>query len=171
MNYIETGEIISIHGINGEVKVYPWADYPEFLEEFDTFYIKKNKMHFQRMTAESVRTHKNVVLIKFEGIDNTELARNLIGKVLYLDRDEIELEEGTFFVADLIGCKIVNYETEEEIGVVTDVKNLGASDIYYIKAKDGGEYMFPAVDEFLMGTDIENKTIRVKVIEGMFSEN
>ena len=49
MNYIETGEITSLHGIRGEVKVYPWADYPEFLEEFDTFYIKKNKMHFQRL--------------------------------------------------------------------------------------------------------------------------
>ena len=171
MNYIETGEIISIHGIRGEVKVYPWADYPEFLEEFDTFYIKKNKMHFQRLTAVNVRAHKNVVLIEFEGIDNTELARNLVGKVLYLDRDEIELEEGTYFVADLIGCKIINHETEEEIGTVTDVKNLGASDIYYIEGKDGKDYMFPAVDEFLMGTDIESRTIRVKVIEGMFSED
>ena len=171
MNYIETGEIISLHGVRGEVKIYPWADYPEFLEEFDTFYIKKNKMHYQRMKAVSVRAHKNVVLIQFEGIDNTELARNLIGKVLYLDRDEIELEEGFYFVADLIGCKVINHETEEEIGTVADVKNLGASDIYYIQGADGKEYMFPAVEEFLMGTDIENKTIRVKVIEGMFSED
>ncbi|MBQ3587098.1 MAG: 16S rRNA processing protein RimM [Oscillospiraceae bacterium] len=171
MNYIETGEIISLHGIRGEVKVYPWADYPEFLEEFDTFYIKKNKMHYQRLTATSVRTHKNVVLIEFEGIDNTELARNLIGKVLYLDRDEIELEEGFYFVADLIGCKVINHETDREIGTVTDVKNLGASDIYYIQGTDGKDYMFPAVEEFLMGTDIENRTIRVKVIEGMFSED
>ncbi|MBR5521777.1 MAG: 16S rRNA processing protein RimM [Oscillospiraceae bacterium] len=171
MNYIETGEIISIHGIRGEVKVYPWADYPQFLEEFDTFYIKKNKMHFQRLKATSVRAHKNTVLIRFEGIDNTELARNLVGKVLYLDRDEIELEEGTYFVADLIGCKVVNGETAEEIGTVTDVKFLGASDIYYIQGNDGKEYMFPAVDEFLMGTDIDAKIIKVKVIEGMFSED
>ncbi len=171
MNYIETGEIISVHGVRGEVKVYPWADYPEFLEEFDTFYIKKNKMHYRPMTALSVRTNKNVVLIQFEGIDNVELARNLVGKVLYLDRDEIELEEGTYFVADLIGCKVINGETEEEIGEVTDVKNLGASDIYYIKGINGNEYMFPAVDEFLMGTDIVNKTIKIKVIEGMFSED
>jgi len=171
MKYIETGEIISLHGIRGEVKVYPWADYPEFLEEFDTFYIQKNKMHYQRLRAESVRTHKNVVLIQFEGIDNTELARNLIGKVLYLDRDEIELEDGFYFIADLIGCKVVNGETGREIGTVHDVKNLGASDIYYITAPDGKEYMFPAVDEFLMGTDIENKVIKIKAIEGMFSED
>ena len=171
MNYIETGEIVSLHGIHGEVKVYPWADYPEFLEEFDTFYIKKNKMHYQRLRASSVRTHRGMVLIQFDGIDNPELARNLIGQVIYLDRDEIELEEGFYFIADLIGCKVINHETEEEIGEITDVKNLGASDIYYIQDKNGVEHMFPAVEEFLMGTDIDAKTIRIKVIEGMFSED
>ena len=128
-------------------------------------------MHFQRLKAVSVRTHKGMVLIQFEGIDNTELARNLIGKVIYLDRDEIELEEGFYFIADLIGCKVVNGETGEEIGTIADVKNLGASDIYYIEGKDGKEYMFPAVEEFLMGTDINEKIIKIKVIEGMFSED
>ncbi len=171
MDYIETGEIISVHGVRGEVKVYPWADYPEFLEEFDTFYIQKNKMHYQRMTATSVRTHKNTVLIQFEGIDNVELARNLVGKTLYLDKDEIELEEGTFFIADLIGCDVVDHETGESVGTVTDVQNHGASDIYYIQGKNGQEYLFPAVDEFLVETDIEAKTIKIKVIEGMFDEN
>ena len=170
MNYIETGEIISLHGVRGEVKVFPWADYPEFLEEFDTFYIKKNKMHFQKFKAVNVRTNKNVVLIEFEGINNTELARNLIGKTLYIDRDEIELEEGTFFVSDLIGCKVINDDTDEVIGEISDVKNLGASDIYYITGKNGQEYMFPAVDEFLMGTDIDAKTVRIKVLEGMFDD-
>lgn len=171
MNYIETGEIISLHGIRGEVKVYPWADYPGFLEEFNTFYIKKNKMHYQRMKATSVRTHKNVVLIAFEGIDNPELARNLIGKTLYLDKDDIELDEGTYLVADLIGCKVLNDDTGEEIGTIKDVGNMGASDIYYIEDKNGKEHLFPAVDEFLKGTNIEEKTVRIKVIEGMFDED
>ena len=69
------------------------------------------------------------------------------------------------------GCIVVNGETGREIGVVRDVKNLGASDIYYIEDKDGKEYMFPAVEEFLMGTDIKEKIIKIKVIEGMFSED
>ena len=135
MNYIETGEITSLHGIRGEVKVYPWADYPEFLEEFDTFYIKKNKMHFQRLKAVSVRTHKGMVLIQFEGIDNTELARNLIGQVIYLNRDEIELEEGFYFIADLIGCKVVNGETGEEIGTYDPTKEPAMVSIDAEKAK------------------------------------
>ena len=171
MQYIETGEIISLHGIRGEVKVYPWADYPQFLEEFDTFYIQKNKMYYRPLHAVNVRTHKNVVIIQFEGIDNTETARNLIGKTLYLDRDEIELEENTYFVADLIGCRVINYLDGTEIGQITDVQNLGAGDIYFIQTARGKQVLFPAVDEFLMGTDIENKTVKVKVIEGMFDEN
>lgn len=171
MTYIETGEVISVHGLRGEVKVYPWADSPDFLEEFDTFYIQKNKMHYRRYVAENVRADKNVVIIKFQGIDNVETARNLVGKVLYLDKDEIELPEGYHFVVDLIGCKIVNDDTNKEIGTVKDVKNLGASDIYYIDGNDGKEYLFPAVDEFIVSTDTDNKIIRVKVIEGMFSEN
>ena len=171
MKYIETGEIVSVHGIKGEVKVYPWADYPEFLEEFDRFYIKTNKMHYKAFDAEEVRCHKNVVLIKFEGIDTIEQAREYIGKVICLDRDEIELEEGTYFIEDLIGCKVINHETEEEIGTVQAVDNFGASDVYTILNAEGKEFMFPAVDEFLVSTDIDKKEIRVKVIEGMFSED
>ena len=171
MNYIETGEIVSLHGINGEMKVYPWADAPQFLEDFTDFYIQKNKMHYEKLTATSVRTHKNMVLIKFEGIDNPEMARNFIGKTLYLDKEEISLEEGSYFVQDLIGCKVINAADKTLIGTVQDVNNLGASDIYLIKGTDGKDYMFPAVEEFLVKTDIAEKTIEIKVIEGMFSED
>ena len=171
MNYIETGEIVSVHGVKGELKIYPWADYPEFLEEFDRFYIKTNKMHYKAFDAQEVRCHKNTVLIKFEGIDTVEQAREYIGKIIYLDRDEIELEEGTYFIEDLIGCTVVNDQTGEEIGTVKAVDNFGASDVYTIETSDGREVMFPAVDEFLVNTDIDKKEIRIKVIEGMFSED
>ena len=171
MKYLCIGKIVNTHGIKGEVKVYPWADYPEFLEEFDCFFIQANKMHYKAMYAEEVRCHKNTVLIKFEGIDTVEQARELIGKIVYLDRDEIELEEGTYFIEDLIGCRVINDETEEDIGTVQAVDNFGASDVYTILNAEGKEFMFPAVDEFLVSTDIDKKEIRIKVIEGMFSED
>ncbi len=171
MNYIETGEIVTVFGIKGEVKVYPWADYPQFLEEFDTFYIQKNRMKYEAMEAESVRTQKNMVIIKFAGIDDVDTARKLVGKTLYLDRDEIELEEGSYFVADLIGCTVIDDDKDSVIGTVVSVDNFGASDVYTIRNGEGGEFYFPAVDEFLVSTDIEEKKIRVKVIEGMFGED
>ncbi len=171
MNYIETGEIVTVFGIKGEVKVYPWADYPQFLEEFDTFYIQKNRMKYEAMEAESVRTQKNMVIIKFKGIDDVDTARKLVGKTLYLDRDEIELEEGSYFVADLIGCTVIDDDRDSVIGTVISVDNFGASDVYTIRNSEGAEFFFPAVDEFLVSTDIEEKKIRVKVIEGMFGED
>ena len=171
MKYIETGEIVSTHGIKGDVKIYPWTDYPEFLEDFVNFYILRGKAKYKKLTATNVRTQNCMNIASFEGYDTVEKSRELVGCTLYLDRDEIELEEGYYFVADLIGCTVVNDETDKEIGKIYDVKNLGASDIYYIKGKDGKEYLFPAVDEFKVSTDIENKVIRVKVIEGMFGED
>ncbi len=171
MQYIQTGEIVSTHGLTGELKIYPHADYPEVLLEFDTFYIKKNKMHYQELKANSLRVHKNMVLVKFEGIDSVELARNLIGSEIYLNKEEIELPEDRYFVSDLIGCKIIDDESNKIYGKIHDIKFLGASDIYYIKNEDGKEFMFPAVDEFIVSTDVENKEIRVKIIEGMFSED
>ena len=171
MEYIETGEIVTVFGIKGEVKVYPWADYPAFLEDFDTFYIKQRNGFMKKLDAVSVRTQKNMVVIAFDGINTVEQARTLVGNVLYLDKDSIPMEEGRYFVADLIGCKVINNETGRVLGTVRDVKNLGSCDIYYIDGTDGKEYLFPAVDEFLMGTDIRAKEIKVKVIEGMFGED
>ncbi|MEG1895852.1 MAG: ribosome maturation factor RimM, partial [Oscillospiraceae bacterium] len=148
MEYLETGEIVSVHGIKGEVKVYPWADYPEFLEDFDEFYIKNSKQQYQKLIAQEIRCHKNMVLVKFEGIDTVEIARTLIGKIAYIDKGLVELEEGRYFVADLIGCTVINAETQEIIGVVEDVDNFGASDIYTVKTSEGKSYLFPAVKDF-----------------------
>lgn len=170
MKYIETGKIVATHGIKGDVKIYPWTDYPEFLEDFTNFYILQNSK-YHKLKAINVRTQNGMNIVSFDGYDTIEKSRTLLESVVYLDRDEIELEEGYYFVADLIGCKVINDDTDEEIGVIKDVRNLGASDIYYIKGKDGKEYLFPAVDEFKVSTDIDNKIIRVKVIEGMFGED
>lgn len=171
MRYIETGEIVSVHGVKGYVKVYPWADSPDFLEGFKNFYLRDSRGKIIRYSADSVRTRKNMVIIHFEGVDTADVARGLVGSVVLLDRSEIYLREGRYFIADLIGCKVINGETGRFIGTVKDIVNHGSCDIYCINGRGGKEYLFPAVDEFLMGTDLESKTIKVKVIEGMFSED
>ena len=171
MEYIETGEIVTVFGIRGEVKVYPWADYPGFLEEFDTFYLSEGKKGYVRMKAENVRVQKNMVIIKFAGTDTVEAARGLVGRTVYLDRDEIELEDGTYFVVDLIGCEVIEDSTGKSLGRVESVDNYGANDVYTVKDGNGKEFLFPAVDEFIVSTDIEEKKIRVRIIEGMLDED
>lgn len=171
MEYIETGEIVSVHGIKGDIKIYPWADSINFLEEFNEFYIQKNGNSYQKLTAQEVRAHKNIVIVKFEDINSVETARTLIGKTVYVDKSKILLPEGKYFVADLLGSILIDDATDKEIGTVEAIENFGASDVYTIKTTNEKTYMFPAVKEFIISTDIKAKKIRIKVIEGMFSED
>ena len=99
--FLETGEIVNTHGIRGEVKLLPWADAPEFILEFDELYIDG-----RAYAIESARVQKTCVLLKLEGVDTVEEAIKLRGKVVSVDRTDIELEEGSYFIADLIGLPV-----------------------------------------------------------------
>src|SRR5699024_8628978 len=98
---LETGKIVSVHALKGEVKVEPWCDCPDCLAEFDESFIDGEWVEVER-----ARVQKNMVILKLQGVDTPEAAGRLVGKILYIDRDQAELEEGTYFVADLIGLKV-----------------------------------------------------------------
>ena len=106
-----------------------------------------------------------MLIAKPEGVDNANDAALLKGKVLYFDRDDANLDDGLVFIDDLIGLEAVNVETGEVFGKVTNVLKLPASDVYVIKGE--GEYMIPAVDEFLKEVDVEGGKVFFKLIEGM----
>ncbi len=158
LQLLETGEIVSTHGIQGEVKILPWADSPEFLLKFREFYIDG-----KAVKVVSSRIHKTCVLAKLEGIDDPETATLLRGKVVSIDRDKVKLPKGTVFIADLLGCKVI---TEEgvEIGKIKDVLTMPASDVYVIHG--ARKYMIPAVKEFVKEINVEEGFIRVHLIEG-----
>lgn len=160
--YLEAGEIVSTHGIQGEVKILPWADGPEFLLEFDTYYIKG-----QPRWVLSSRVHKTCVLARLEGIDTPEQASLLRGQVISIDRADVTLPEGSVFIADLIGCKALD-EDGQELGVIRDVLTLPANDVYVIKG--ARQYMIPAVKEFVREINVAQGYVRVRVIEGMAAD-
>ncbi|MGO5115957.1 ribosome maturation factor RimM [Candidatus Avoscillospira sp. LCP25S3_F1] len=159
--YLEAGEIVNTHGIRGEVKINPWADGPEFLVDFDTFYL--NGVPY---AVESARVHKSVVLCKLEGVDTIEQAQKLRGTVVCIDRDEVELEEDAVFIADLIGLPVL--ADGVEIGRVEDVLTMPGNDVYVVKGQRS--YMIPAVKEFLLDVNVEEGYVRVKLIEGMCTD-
>ena len=101
---LEAGKIVSVFGLKGEVKVQPWCDSPEFLCEFDTLYYKSGTP----VQIEHARRQKNIVVMKIQGIDTVEEAQKIRNRVLYIDRDDVELDEGCYFVKDLIGLKVVD---------------------------------------------------------------
>lgn len=166
-DFLETGKIVNIHGLKGEVKIMPWSDDAEFICGFDTLYCGKNKEAYK---IEFSRIHKNMVLAKFAGIDTPEAANALRNSIIYIDRDDVELDDGTFFIADLIGLTVKDADSGKEYGIVKDIFQTGANDVYEIK-KDDKTYYIPAIPDVIINTDIENKTIFIRPLEGLFDEN
>ena len=159
--FLEAGEIVNTHGIRGEVKIMPWADSPEFLCQFDTFYLDGKPVKVL-----AARPHKTMVLAQLEGVDTVEKAMRLKGKVLSIDRTGVELPEGRHFLADLMGLTVLDNATGEELGRIEDILTPPAHEVYVVRGR-GKEYMIPAVDAFLAETNVEGGYIRVNLIEGM----
>lgn len=165
--FIETGKIVNIHGLRGEVKIMPWSDDPEFICDFDILYYGKDK---KILEIENARVHKNMVLVKVKGIDTPETANLLRNNIIYIDRNDVELEEGTYFIQDLIGLKVINADTNEEYGTVRDVFQTGANDVYEVK-NDEKTVLIPAIPDVIVNTDIENSVLMIRPLEGLFDEN
>ncbi|MBO2526803.1 MAG: 16S rRNA processing protein RimM [Clostridiales bacterium] len=159
---LETGEIVSTHGIQGEVKILPWADGPDFLLQFDTIYLNGKPYE-----VEASRVHKTCVLAKLKGIDTPEKATLLRGQTVSVDREGLKLPEGTVFIADLIGCRVLD-DGGTEIGKIKDVLTMPSSDVYVIQGKKS--YMIPAVKEFVREINVAQGYVQVHLIEGMAND-
>lgn len=156
--FLEAGEVVGTHGVKGEIKVLPWADGPEFLLDFDELYL--NGVPHR---VEGARVHKSMALVKLEGVDNIEEAQKLRGRTVSVDRSGVELEEGTVFIADLLGLPV--FSEGKQIGVLREVLTLPGNDVYVVEGEK--RYMIPAVSEFLEKADADSGEIHVHLIEGM----
>ena len=165
--YLECGKIVNTHGVIGEVKVECYCDSPEVLASLKKVYIKKGNAY---EVADVVRSFvsKNAAVMRLSVISDMDEAQKMRGVLLYAAREDIPIDEGAYFIADLIGLDVVDADTARVYGSIKEVINRGASDIYVIKTKTG-EVLFPAVDEFIDSVDIE-KAVYIKPIEGMFED-
>lgn len=159
--FLEAGQIVNTHGIQGEVKIVPWCDSPEFLCGFDTFYIDGAPVKVR-----AARAHKGNVLARLEGVEDVNAAMRLKSKIVEIDRSGIVLPEGRHFIADLIGLTVIDDDTGASIGVIDEVLTPPAHEVYVVKG-EGKTYMIPAVDAFLRGTNVDDGWVRVHLIEGM----
>lgn len=165
--YLEAGKIVNVHGIRGEVKIMPYCDSPELLCEFDRLFIGIN---YDEINILSARVHKNTVIAKLEGIDTPEAAEKLRNKLLYMHRDDLELDEDTYFIQDLIGMTVKNADTDELYGEISDVMQTGANDVYVVNGKNR-EYLVPAIPDVVITTDIDGNIMLIRPLEGLFDEN
>lgn len=164
--FLEAGEFTTTHGIAGELRLYPWCDEPAFLTGFSNLYL--DEAGARRLDAERIRPHKNICIVKLQGVDSIEDARVYIGKTVYINRDEVDLPEGRHFVQDLLGAQVVDADTGEVYGTVAAITRPGRHDVYEIKTPKGTVALFPAAEPFMDKIDTENGVITVRPIPGMF---
>ncbi len=162
MKLIETGKIVNTHGVKGELKVVPWADAPTVFENFKTLIIDNVPY-----SVRSVRFQGQNVLLKLEGIHDMSTAEGLKNKIVYANREDFHLPDGTYFITDLLGLTVVEYESGTELGKITQVLSTGANDVYEVSCPDGKKHYIPAIKECIRATDLDAKVMRIHVMEGL----
>ena len=159
LQYIEAGEIVTTHGVRGEVKVLCWLDDPQMLCEFD-----RCRIDGKEVEIEQCRVQKTCNLVKLAGIDTMEAAQLMRGKTILLYREDIDDE--VIFAAELLGMEV--FCEGKKIGKIKDVLDYPGNSVYVVKGDY--EYMIPAVKEFILSTDMQKNEMQVRIIEGMRSD-
>ena len=157
--YIEAGEIVTTHGVRGEVKVLSWLDSPEMLCEFD-----RCRIDGREYAMDAVRVQKTCNLVKLRGVDTMEDAQKLRGKTMELYREDISDE--LIFAAELVDVEV--FADGASIGRIKEVLDYPGNSVYVVQGER--EYLIPAVKEFILSTDLEKNQMQVKLLKGMASD-
>ena len=195
MEKIKIGKIVNAVALKGEVKVYSYAGENDRFEKLDRIIAGssqsgssqegggqsgsgqeggakraacKKPQSDMEFEIEKVRYQKNMVILKLRGVDDRNQAEALKDMDVFITEDDLEeLPDDTFYVRDLIGCQVVDINDGKKLGVVSDLIQNSAQDIYQIDLAEGGQALIPAVEQFIKNVDIENKTITVSLIPGL----
>ena len=162
MEKILIGKIVSAVGLKGEVKVYNYSDRPDIYEDTPSIYVDD-----VLMPVRSVRTQKNMIVLRLEGIDDRNAAERARGSLLYVTEDDLpELPEGEYYVRELIGMEAVT-EDGGHLGKVTDVIQNTAQDIFEVETEEGKQVLIPNVPAFVLDIDADSRRVTFRLIEGM----
>lgn len=165
----QIGIITSTHGVKGEVKVYPTTDDVKRFKRLKEVILDTGKEHII-LEPESVKFFKQMVILKFKGIDSLNDVEKYRQKSIYVTRaNAVKLSKDEYFVADLIGLSVYD-EDNNDLGTIVDVLSTGANDVYVINLPDGRELLLPAIKQCILYVDINNNRIQVHVLEGLLEE-
>ena len=165
-DFLKVGVITTTHGVRGEVKVYPTTDEPERFLELDHVLLDTGK-EFQDLEIKNVRFFKNLVILKFKGIDNINDIEKYKGHDLWIPREEAqELEEDEYYIADLLGLRVM-LDDGTEFGTLKNVMETGANDVYIIDTNAHGEVLVPAIRECIQDIDLEKNTMKIHLMKGL----
>ena len=163
---LKVGVITTTHGVRGEVKVFPTTDDAERFLDIEYVLLDTGK-ELRRLNIQNVKFFKNLAILKFEGIDNINDIEMYKGRELWIPREEAqELGEDEYYVADLIGMEVL-LENVEKFGVLRDVMETGANDVYIVDRVDGEEILLPAIHDCVLDVDVEKNTMTVHLMKGL----
>lgn len=164
MNSVLIGEVVNIHGIKGEVKIYPYTDDIDNLSKTKVIYLDKDLKDKYNI---SCRIQKNMLLVKIDGINTPEEAEALRGKKVYIPKESLKkLEEGSYYIEDLLGSDIVDINGSY-IGTLKYIFSTGANDVYEVETKEQGNIYLPAIKQVIKKVDIKNGKIYVEIMKGL----
>ncbi|MDR0314952.1 MAG: ribosome maturation factor RimM [Oscillospiraceae bacterium] len=167
LDFLEIGQIVGTHGVQGELRVNPWCDSPQFFKNFKTlYYDAKGQVSIEVLSA---RVHGNIVLLKLEGVDTVQKASALRERILFIKKSDAKLAPDDFFIQELIGCAVIDADSKKEYGELCYVSYTGANDVWHIK-KDDREYLIPAIADVVIKTDVEAGVIEIRPLRGIFDD-
>ncbi len=166
-DFLEIGQVVSTHGIHGEIRLNPWCDSPQFLNKFKTLYFDEKGT--EPVEVIKARPHGNISVVKLQGVDTVEDAAALRNKILYFKRSDAVLPDGQWFISELLGCAVLDVDDNSVCyGVLKDVESTGANDIWFIETPEKKEVIIPAVKEVVIRCEPENDKVYIRPLRGLF---
>ena len=166
-NYLEIGKIVGTHGVRGMVRIQFWCDSAEFFCKLKKLYLDKEGK--DSLAVVTSKPHGNIVIAALKGIDSIETAEAYRNKVVYMNRKDAGLDDGQYFIADLLGCNVYDADSNKHLGIIGDVSQTGANDVWHIKQGDT-EDLIPCIDEVVINVDIENEKVVIRPLKGIFPD-
>ena len=165
-DFLEIGTIVGTHGIHGELRVNPACDSPEFFAGFDVLYFDAQGRNPVRVLG--ARANKNIALLRLEGVASMEAAQALRNKTLFFRRADARLEEGRYFIAELLDCEVFDADDPGlRYGVICDVSQTGANDVWHVKTPGGREILIPVIDDVVKAVDVAKGRVEIHMLPGL----
>lgn len=162
--YLEIGKITGTRGLKGELRVEPWCDSPDILAGLKKIYVNGKVLNIL-----SARVQKSMVIMAIEGISNIDEAEKLRNTIINIDRNDLKLEKGQYFIQDLIGLKVIDADNDSLYGKITDVFKTGANDVYQVT--DGNKnYLIPVIQDVVLDVNIAEGYVKIRPIKGIFED-
>ena len=166
MQSVLIGQIVNVHGIKGEVKIYPYTDDVNSLaKKLKVIYLDEN---LKEKYDVSCRVQKNMLLVKISGVDTVEKAETFRNKNVYINEENLDkLEEDSYYIKDLIGLEVIDINNNAVIGKLDYVFNNGANDVYEVTTLENKKVYLPAIKQVIKKVDIKARKIYVEIMEGL----